>query len=261
MAALGNSVTQAYAAVDNCFLIFCDRPQYSWATGDQLAGSTAQNGDSESPGSHRERIEAGLGAPMASVQNRAVSGATMSGLPGQASNVIADTEYVLVLMGHNDICGDNPGQFTDAASFESNYRTALDTLKNTKNVPNIVVSGLANVTKLYEASWNDVTGAFDPGCQEAWGSTNSSDPCDVVLTKGHYLDDSGYTWRDLANAKVGEFTGILAAGAADYGAHFIPETTHTSFNLTHLSTFDCFHPSVGGQQFLAQVTWENGIYS
>jgi hypothetical protein len=87
------------------------------------------------------------------------------------------------------------------------------------------------------------------------------DPCPVVLTNGDLIwNETGDTYREEADKILTTYNTILESVTAEYGYHFVSEATRTSFILNDLSTYDCFHPSIDGQQKIAEITWTNGLY-
>ena len=231
MAALGDSITRAYNTGPSAYQ---DYPPSSWSTGTTLTVN-----------SHLLRF----GAPAPTAFNDAVSGAKMVDLLGQA-NVAAGQKpgYVTILMGGNDICTKTEADMTAAATFETQFRSALAAL--TAGSPNskIFVASIPNVTNLWTALKNNGSARFIWAifgiCQSLLARPTSTALADVQRRARVAARNSEL------NAKLQTVCAEFAACLYDAGAVF-----NTVFTAADVSTRDYFHPSPSGQAKLAAVTW------
>jgi lysophospholipase L1-like esterase len=241
MAAAGDSITLAYNADGNSTLFggqTYEQYEVSWALG-----------NSTRVYSHAQRFSELNPAFIWDAQNDnyAVSGANMIDLQDQVTQIVQNGpyDYVTIFIGHNDICdASEPAGMLDTAIFESLFTAAMDILYSQENPPDVVVSSLAKISDLYNVGRND------GWCDFIWRIGNI---CRVV-TSGN----PDYIVQ--ADQRAQEYNDVLAFHAAEYGYTYVPQIYETQFSLEDLSNFDCFHPSVSGQNRIADIIWENGLY-
>jgi lysophospholipase L1-like esterase len=155
-------------------------------------------------------------------------------------------DYVTIFIGHNDICdAATPDEMLDTTTFEMLFTEAMDILYSQENPPDVVVSSLAKVADLYSVGQND------NWCTSIWSLGNV---CRVV-TSGNPSHIA------QADQRTQEYNAILASLAEVYGYTYVPQIYDTEFTLEDLSDFDCFHPSVSGQNRIANIIWNWGLYS
>lgn len=241
MAAAGDSITLAYNADGTSNLFGQTREQYddSWALGDSLTvNSHAQRLSVLDPNFSWDPV----------FDNYAVSGANMMDLQEQVTEILhyGPYDYVTVLIGHNDVCdASTPDGMLPVDLFENLFRVAMDSLYLQDPPPEVVVSSLANVSNLYDAGKND------SWCNFIWSIGNV---CRIV-TAG----DPDFISQ--ADQRTQEYNAVLESLAVEYGYKYVPQLYETPFTRQDLSNFDCFHPSILGQNKIANIIWINGIYS
>ena len=241
MAAAGDSITVAYNADGTSDLFLgqtFEQYEVSWALG-----------ESARVNSHAQRLAALNPAFSwdAVTDNYAVSGANIIDLQGQLAQIVQNGpyEYVAIFIGHNDICdASTPAEMLDTATFESRFTAAMDVLYAQDDPPEVVVSSLARISDLYRV------GSGDSWCNFIW---SLGDICRVV-TSGNAA------YIEQADQRTQAYNTVLEAHAAEYGYKFVPQTYQAQFTLDDLSDFDCFHPTVSGQNKVADIIWENGLY-
>lgn len=232
MAVIGDSISQA-TNLDGANL--GANPEHSWATGDD-SGDTVV--------SHYERILAANANISGDNFNVSVNGAKMDDAPGQATNAVATgAEYVVLLMGGNDVCTSSVSTMTSVASYEANFRTAMDTL--TTSLPNakIFVASVPDVYQLYSLFKNNRTAKW------AW---NTFGICQSLLSSSNTEAQ-----RQAVRTRNIEFNQVLAGACADYSACLYDggATFDYQFTTSDVSSVDYFHPSMTGQKNLAANTW------
>jgi lysophospholipase L1-like esterase len=195
-----------------------------------------------------------LSIPRASAVNIAKSGTKMADLNGQAQDVrlTPGTDLVTILMGANDACTSSVSLMTDPGLFRTQFKTALGTLA-TKGVDRIVVASIPNIEQLWAVYKGSGSARFVWGlykiCQSMLANPTSTKATDVQR-------------RAAVTFRVGEFNKALKeecdlVTACDYDEGTVNRTT---FARTDVSTVDYFHPSIKGQNLLAQKTAEFFIF-
>ncbi|HUF06578.1 MAG TPA: carboxypeptidase regulatory-like domain-containing protein [Candidatus Binatia bacterium] len=235
MAATGDSITRAF---NLCFFPFSDCPARSWSTG---SNSTVK--------SHAYRLEI-----TGSAYNDAVSGAKMADLPGQATTVSGrNVDYVTVLMGGNDVCTDTESAMTDPASYEADFRTAMNTLAADTTPPLVYVVSIPNVKMLWEILKDNSS------ARSAWNSYNI---CQSLLANPLSTDQADVDRRERVKQRNMAFNQALRVACADYAfCRFDGEAGFgTAFVPNDVSTRDYFHPSTAGQTKLASVSYDHGYW-
>lgn len=237
IAAIGDSITQAANASPP--LIGPSNPQHSWSTGTAADGVT----------SHYERIFERNAAVAGRNFNDSVSGARMRDAPAQAARAVQQgAEYVTVLMGGNDVCASSKETMTSLAAFESAFRQAMD----------ILVTGLPG-TKIYVVSVPDVYQLWNVHRSNllALAVWDSFKICQSMLAPSNTEAD-----RQQVRTRNMDYNAVLKRVCGEY-----PNCRHDGgrvfdyrFTPADVSTVDYFHPSVTGQQNLAEISWRGGYW-
>lgn len=232
MAALGDSVTQAYSAC----CVHGDYPARSWSIGD---------GPGDEVTSHYERLLQLTPGIRGKNFNNAVSGAKVSDLPRQAAAAAEQRAgYVTVLMGANDLCAPSLDSMTPVEDFRASVTRALATLDQVRPRPQVFVSSIPDMYQL----WNVLR--LDRAAQSAWSAGRI---CQSMLAASNTEDmRRQVVLRELA------FNEVLADTCARY------ESCRTDggavyahgFSASDVSVLDYFHPSLQGQATLADITWQ-----
>lgn len=238
MVALGDSITLAYGAC----LAPADCPRNSWSTG---------NGTSVN--SHYKRILAENPAIKGHATNLAVSGATVSDLPGQAAAAVGTgAEYVTVLIGANDACHNGIDGMTSVANFRAKLDEAFDTLA--KGLPNarVLVASIPNVNQLWSAGHTHRT------ISTLW----SAGICLALLDNAESEAQADVDRRHRFQQRIGEYNSQLAAACRRYGRKCRSDggaVYDAKFSLDDVVVIDFFHPNVNGQNKLAKVTFPSSF--
>jgi lysophospholipase L1-like esterase len=232
MAALGDSITQAYNA--------CCGPgnqaAQSWSTG---------SGPSDGITSHYERLLQFTSAIQGSNFNNSVSGAKASDLPRQAAEAVGQgAEYVTMLVGANDLCTPSVEAMTPVEDFRSHVTQALAAMDGMRPRGRIFVSSIPNIYQLWSVLHQE------PAARSAWSAART---CQSMLAASNTEE-----MRQLVVQRQAAFNAVLAEICAQYrncrsdgGAVY-----SYAFSAAELSTLDYFHPGVQGQAKLADITWD-----
>ena len=213
MAALGDSLTVGQGAGSGG----------SWATGTNTAVQ-----------SHLLRLDAE--APGVSASNFAQAGKKVSALNAQAQKAVAaDVEYVTILIGTNDVCGD----LTSVATFRDQFAAAMTTLTSGLPAARIFVASIPDWGHLY-----DVFHA-NSAVVAKWKSDKR---CPNFL-----IEPSA-----AAAQRLIDFNGVLSQVCAQHASQctFDGGAVHDYvFTAADYSTSDYFHFSASGQAAVAGITF------
>lgn len=229
---MGDSITAGYNTrwpgnVNNA--------RYSWATG-----------TSKKVKSHSHQLKKIISKNVTSI-NVAKSGATSYELEEQLKKVKAPTiDYMTLLIGANDVCDWTEEYAEDMRKFRHNVKSIIDQAIATNAAVRIVMPSIPNMYRLYEQGKDT--------CGPRWDYFKA---CPILLNSAR-TDAERLAFRDRLIA-ANETLKKLATKYED-NVKFVEEVFKYEFSLDHLSRYDCFHPSVEGQNELAQITWMNGWY-
>ena len=239
MAAIGDSITQA--AMTCSSLVSC--PSNGWATGTTAAVN-----------SHFTRLRA-AGATSLVAFNNAASGAASGALNAQAVKAVSQgAQYVTVQIGANDACTKSVSTMTPTATFTANVTAALTTLSTSAAAPEIFVSSIPNIKRMYELNRSSLS------ARVAWGLLKI---CQSMLANPSSSTTADIQRRDAVQQRVTEYNQALAEACAavakcrwDGGV-----VANYEFVRSDISTRDYFHPSTTGQATLAGITWTASQWS
>ncbi|MFP5372618.1 MAG: SGNH/GDSL hydrolase family protein [Actinomycetes bacterium] len=238
MAALGDSITRAFAACERGG----DCVEASWATG------TAEGLDS-----HAQRL--GID-DAADVVNLAVSGARVAGLAGQVrAAAVARPEYVTVLVGANDACAADEADMTPVEEYTAAFGEALDELVRALPETRVLVLSVPDLSRLWEV------GRDRPEVVRTWRSFGI---CASMLADPEDTGADAQGRRDRVRARVQAYNAAMAAACDRHAPNCRSDRNavfDTRFDLADVSTADYWHPSSRGQATLARVAWEAGFWS
>ncbi len=239
IASLGDSITRGF----NAGGWYSDWPSRSWSTGSDSAVV-----------SHYNRLAKLNRKTTVRVWNDADTGAKMGALAGQALEAKNQgAKYVTVLMGANDACTSTEAGMTSVETFRSQFATAMSTLMSQATPPKVLVASIPDIYRLYQV------GKDSSAARNAWSSFGI---CQSMLANPQSTAAADVDRRARVRQRVVEFNAQLADVCATYtsckydgGVVF-----GYPFALSHLSTWDYFHPNTGGQAVLADVTWKAGFW-
>lgn len=261
---LGDSITEAVNAEEfNPLKLGLTRNRWaSWANGytkdwNSLLDRTDVN-------SHRQRIDAQFGEEGRKTKSPAKIGADSEDLLKQAEKAVKNqADYVPILMGQNDICGDDASEIPTDPEFESNLRAAFEVLE--AGLPagaTIYTLAIVDIYRLWEIG--EELELFDiVDCSDVWEALSSKlIPCATMLDP-----DLEEAERLATRDRIIGFNTILQTVTEEYDAadtrHYW-QYTGASFTMDYdaddVSHYDCFHPSAEGQTQLAEETWVDGPF-
>lgn len=239
MASLGDSITRAFNACG----WYSDCTSRSWSTGSY---STVN--------SHYNRILAINSGIYGRNYNDARSGAKAVDMYGQAGTAVSqNVQFVTMLIGANDACTSSESTMTSVSTFRSQIDSALARLK----------SGLPNA-KVYIVSIPDIKrlwyiGKDSSSARSAWSLFGI---CQSMLANPTSTAQADEDRRNRVRQRVIDFNTNLAQACYNYGANCLFDGNRLfnyPFLLSHMSTWDYFHPNTSGQRLLAQETYAAGF--
>ena len=237
MAALGDSITRAFAACERGG----DCVEASWATG------TAEDLDS-----HAQRL--GIDDP-ADVANLAVSGARVAGLADQVRAAVgARPDYVTVLVGANDACAADEAGMTSVEEYAGTFREALDGLVRGLPEARVLVLSVPDLSRLWEV------GREHPEVLRTWQSYGI---CSSMLADPEDTGAEARDRRERVRARVQAYNTAMSAACGRHAPNCRSDGNavfDTRFDLAEVSPVDYWHPSSRGQATLARVAWEAGFW-
>ncbi len=238
MSALGDSITRAFNACG----FFADCTSRSWSAGSY-----------SSVNSHYLRIKAKNSAITNQNFNDAVSGAEMIDLNGQSQTAVSrGVQYVTVLMGANDVCASSEAGMTPVATFQSQFQQAMTTL--TSGLPNasLFVSSIPRIKRLWEV------GKDNSSARSAWSGfkicqsmlANPLSTAQADVDRRNRVDQRNIDYNTVLATVCGQYANCKFDGNAVFNYPFL---------LSHMSTWDYFHPNTSGQTVLASVSYTAGF--
>ena len=239
IASLGDSITRGF----NAGGWYSDWPSRSWSTGSDSAVV-----------SHYSRLTRLNQKTTVRAWNDADTGAKMNALAGQALTAKNQgAKYVTVLMGANDACTSTEAGMTSVATFRSQFANAMATLMTQASPPKVLVASIPDIYRLYTVGKNS------SAARNAW---NSFGICQSMLANPQSTDQADIDRRARVRQRVVDFNAQLAAVCATYATckYDAGAVFGYQFQLSHLSTWDYFHPNTSGQAVLADVTWKAGFW-
>lgn len=228
--AIGDSITTAFNSSG-----FGDNKPYSWSTGNDR-GAKSQ--------SHAVRLKKLLGRSIV-VSNQAVTGAVAKDLNAQVGKLLAaKPDYVTVLIGANDLCGLNTKKPEETISKAQFVDAAITRLIASNASIKILVSAIPNMMRLRDLGVQN-------GCQGKW---NTYGICKPLLSNKVSVED-----RQIFSDTYAAFNRELSAIAQKYpeNVRFNDAVETFEFTWDLVSGMDCFHPSLAGQNRLADLTFES----
>ncbi len=267
---LGDSITRAANVRENCQLsldlngrllqLLPECADQSWSTGYSL------------PKSQYKRLTVALKPDLVSTFNQAVTGATSDGvilgtakaensLVGQykqfaSANPTLTADYVSIATGANDFCQKSAPLPDIAAGIAKNVSTAIkaiDAAGSSRSTPTrIVIAPVPDLVRLKQMMSAHPTRGKD--CVAKW---NGLIPfCPRYLTKNSPIKDADLKKAiisansQLAQIEDVEFRNVIvtyAKALEDY-----------QISPSDISDVDCFHPSIAGQNNIADRVWASG---
>jgi lysophospholipase L1-like esterase len=238
MASLGDSISRGF----NTCGWFVDCPARSYSTGT----TTSVN-------SHYLRVRAVNPAIDGRNYNDSRSGAKAADMAGQAGSAVSQrVQYVTMLIGANDACTATEASMTSVSAFRSSVDAALARIKAGLPGARVFVISIPDLKRLW------AVGSVDAGARNAWSLFGV---CQSMLANPASKAPADEARRERVRQRVMDFNAQLAAACVVYGSgcRFDNNAVFACpFTLSHLSTWDYFHPNSAGQAILAAISYPAG---
>ncbi|AMX02858.1 SGNH/GDSL hydrolase family protein [Microbulbifer thermotolerans] len=273
--AAGDSITMGFGAdcTRNRYFwdLFCllggDQPEHSWFDGwDNSVESVHDKYKTIAPGITANKDAAESGSEMRGGSNN---------FSTQADEILSQTtlpDHVEVMLGGNDICNrdcvdpancDNP-LYTDS-EWRSAVQAGLDKLVN--GLPSgstVLLGSVPRVQDLRAAGLDKEASDSGVRCENVWSTFSIC----RIATNGGTMNGEDFATRYAGiNAAQKRYNEILAEEAASYnginGVEVVAEYNGEEnlnagtfqFSKDDIDGGDCFHPSIQGQNIVADLLW------
>lgn len=243
IAAFGDSITRAFNAEGPI-----DHPWNSWATGNSDQNGLFRRGKVKS---HAELLSELTGKEVF-VHNVAKSGATSSDMDRQVEAVKGiPLHYATMLIGANDLCANakpiGSGSQADMSKFSGHVEGAIKKLVARNPEIKILLVSIPDMPRLQRIG-------KDNSCQARWTAFGI---CKNLLREGISAGE-----LDLFEQQWHSANDNLEAIAARYSKNVLynPRLAEYPFEREHVSSVDCFHPNIEGQNLLSHETWTTGWF-
>lgn len=237
--ALGDSITAAYNLTGPW-----QAYAYSWSTGHSLVELNYVK-------SHYIRIRELLKNSQIKAYNEAYHGAGADKIPAQAAQLARyRPHYVTLMIGANDICH-YPEKATEYMSiFADNIRYGIRKMIAARPDVKILVVPIVDLAEVHRIV------VEQRACRPTLPIAQWF--CSVIVSE----DTPRATYEAALRGRL-EYNAMLEQVTAEFpeNAMFVAAAAETKFNTSDLSTFDCFHPSMAGQNKISDVTWGLGWYA
>ncbi len=192
--------------------------------------------------SHLKRLEM-LGYSVTS-HNSAIAGSKAADLPPQIDTAITNAaDYVTMTIGANDLCSWPANHQVKLEEFKNKMTTEMTRIIESRPKIKITMSPIPNLYNLWEV------GSVNAQCQSRWDFFGICAPLLNSKRTPKEREEFMGRWQD-ANQALEEVAGMFPENIL-----FPKDAATTRFDFKHISEIDCFHPSVAGQDLLAEATW------
>jgi lysophospholipase L1-like esterase len=176
--------------------------------------------------------------------NNAKAGATIIDLKSQIDSVISNqADYVTMTLGANDVCGWPTKYQEKLTEFEEKLEFEISRAIQLNPKISFIISPVPNLHNLWEIGRNHGQ------CQSRWDFFKI---CSPLLNSRRTEEERNAflsRWNDINNAIKN------VASRLSENVVIAEDVLNTRFEISHISEIDCFHPSIVGQNLLANVTW------
>lgn len=227
---LGDSITSGF---NTRFLGSTANKRYSWSTGNSTRVK-----------SHYLRLKGIINREIKAF-NLARNGAHTIDIVDQYKKVSdRSIDYLTILVGANDLCEWSSDHTEDLLRLSIDLRYVVSrAISNNKDIK-IVMPSVPDMYHLYREGRGR--------CQFKWDFFAA---CPRLLSSA-----SNEIRRQRFVEQLHDVNNLLGRIAADYPTNikYIDKVYDFKFSKEHVSSIDCFHPSVRGQNELAKITWLHG---
>ena len=225
--ALGDSITAGFNA-----LRLGDNRELSWSTG-----------SADAINSHAKRLSAQGKAVTAF--NESIAGSVVADLERQVTRILTkNPDYVTIDIGANDVCTWGAVYEAQLQAYQTTLRAQIARLIQARPTIKVVLAPVPDIHNLWQVA------VQQQGCQARWDLIGMCKP--LLASSASDADRGAFVTRWQA------INDVIDQVAKEFPANVLhdPGLAHTQFTWDDVSPMDCFHPSVAGQNLLAEKSWE-----
>lgn len=235
LVALGDSLTTAFDAEG----IF-ENLDYSWSTGTTSDPRLV---------SHYKHLKQMMPTADVLQENLATSGSMAAETITQVQQMRSlHPNYVTLLSGANDLCTWIDPDLEHIQIYKHQLIETLDYLIAHSPEVKILLVPIPNLAEVYNLG-------IANHCEEKWSIFNV---CQKLLSPSNTELDRQqfYTGLEQMNLTIYD-----VAQSRQQNVKFATGVDQARLTFDQISKIDCFHPSVAGQNYLAQLTWSSGWFA
>lgn len=238
MGAIGDSFSVGYGACTP----FASCADVSWTTGTGI-----DHPDFES---HLTRLEALEPALAGNATNVAAPGSGIDAMPGQVAALAPSApDYVTVLIGAADACRSDVALMTPVADFRTSFRAGLTALRAQIPEARVLVVGIPDLVSIFEAVRHRPgieTGFFAGYCATVYADAASDDR--AARQRRSFVRNRIHRYNEAMRAECARDRLCRSDGGALFRHRWTDDEVSADF----------LHPSIAGQQVMADVTFAAG---
>jgi lysophospholipase L1-like esterase len=234
IAALGDSLSVGWnscGSVGSC-------PAASWSIGTTVD-------------SHYQRILAVNSSISGNASALATPGVPMYSLLSQANAAVGlGSQYITILMGTNDVCRPKESQMTSAATFQTQFKAAMDAITTGSPSTRVFVASIPDLKRIWTINKGNpsaITAWSSVLCKSMFANPASTAPADAAR-------------RDRVHQRIVDLNTVLANVCMQYAnCKFDGNATFAhQWTPAEMSTIDYIHFASAGEASLAAFTYAAG---
>ena len=178
-------------------------------------------------------------------KNVAVAGARSNQIDSQLKSMLSfNPDYVTILIGANDACSWNGSEAEQRlVGFERDVGNAIEELVQKNPNIKLLLAAVPDLKRLRDLGIKN-------GCQRKW---------DLYGICRQYLGrNSTIAGRNQVVENLNQINEVLRMVSTKWPDHvaFSQATSEFEFEFSDVSTIDCFHPSIAGQNKISEVSFQ-----
>lgn len=232
MIAIGDSISRGF----NSYNFWRDAPSHSWSTGDAtIYGFT----------SHFQKLQYILPNHDVVAINLAETGADVNIVDRYIPIAVREKpDYVTYMVGSNDVCGWYEDDPEVLRNYEIKVRSHLNQLTAARDDVRIVMVAIPDLYQVWTVAQEYTA------CRVIWDYSGLCAP--MLATSRTPEQRQAFRGRWLAANRILK----EIAEEFPFNIRYIGSLAEYPFGPEHISSYDCFHPSVRGESLLAELTWK-----
>jgi len=169
-------------------------------------------------------------------------------------------DYVVILIGANDICEENTDEMTPVNVYQNRVATAVDTVLARNPASHVLISSIPNIEALRETAREArLMPPVLSRCEDVWKMAYAKH-CGTLTMEADPLErqkisqrvrEYNFALKDIADSRSAQLGDRVRFAEKTYEAQLTPD----------LLSVDCFHPNPLGQDLIAASTWESSWWT